>query len=310
MRNLLDLIERVAAFDSTVLITGETGVGKEMIGNVIHSSSSRRHGPFIKINCAAIPENLLEAEFFGYEPGSFTGALRQGKEGIFEAANQGSVFLDEIGDLPFSLQGKLLRVLQEKEVMRIGGTKPRKVDVRVIAATNRDLGEMVARQKFRADLFYRLNVIPVYVPPLRERKEDIPVLIDYFMDYFQRKFGVKKYCSPDVYKILEEYDWPGNVRELRNMVERLFVMTKPGESITAETIRKGGFLIKKSSFAQGQYTVVREVGPLKEVIKEVEEQLIQLSLKKYSTLREAAEALGIDPSTLWRKRKRATKGKR
>ncbi|HBK52550.1 MAG TPA: hypothetical protein DDZ44_01245, partial [Syntrophomonas wolfei] len=198
MRELISMVVRIAAVDSTVLIQGESGVGKELVANTIHSNSNRGEQPMIKINCGAIPENLLESELFGYEPGAFTGASKQGKVGMFEVADQGILFLDEIGDLPLGLQVKLLRVLQDKEILRVGGTKPIKVDVRIIAGTNYNLKEMVEKKLFRKDLFYRLNVIPITVPPLRERREDIPILANHFLDNFNHKHGMNKKLSGSI----------------------------------------------------------------------------------------------------------------
>lgn len=302
MKNLLALVNRIAAYDSTVLILGESGVGKEVIANFIHLNSSRSHEPYIKINCTAIPESLLESEFFGYEPGSFTGALRQGKAGIFEVADNGTVFLDEIGDLPLSLQGKLLRVLQEGEVMRIGGTKIRKVNLRIITATNKSLLGLVNKNLFREDLYYRLNVIPILIPPLRERRDDIVSLLNYFKEKYQIKFLIRKYFTPEAYDLLINYEWPGNVRELRNVVERLFVMTEPDDVVTPAALIKGGFLQTRNLQITGSYMVVHDVGLLKDAINELEKLMIELAFQKYGSVQEVAKILGINPSTLWRKR--------
>ncbi len=225
VRNLIEVIRKVASTDSTVLITGESGTGKSLIAKAIHFLSDRRDRPFVTINCAAIPETLLEAELFGYEKGAFTGATSS-RKGKFELANGGTVFLDEIGDMPLYLQAKILRVIQEKEIERLGGEKVIKVDVRIIAATNRDLESLVKEGKFREDLYYRLNVIPIHVPPLRERKEDIPLLVEHFLEKFNEKYGKKVRIAPEAMEPLMEYDWPGNVRELENTVERLVVMNE------------------------------------------------------------------------------------
>ncbi len=224
MLNALNLAVRVAQTDSTVLITGESGAGKEIIAKIIHNTSDRaKNGSPVQINCGAIPENLLEAELFGYEPGAFTGARRQGKMGLFELANKGTIMLDEIADMPLNLQVKLLRVLQEQEVYRLGGTRPIKLDTRVIAATNKDLWACVEMGTFREDLFYRINVVPIVVPPLRRRREDIVPLALHFLKKFREKNGVEKQLSPKAMVVLEEYSWPGNVRELENIIERLGV---------------------------------------------------------------------------------------
>ena len=223
VRNLIDVVKKVAATDSTVLITGESGTGKSLIAKAIHFLSNRRDKPFVTINCAAIPETLLEAELFGYERGAFTGA-HTSKKGKFELADGGTVFLDEIGDMPLYLQAKILRVIQDKEVEHLGGEKVIKVDVRIIAATNRDLEALVREGKFREDLYYRLNVIPIHVPPLRERKEDIPILVDHFLERFNEKYGKNVRIAPEAMEPLVEYDWPGNIRELENTIERIVVM--------------------------------------------------------------------------------------
>jgi Nif-specific regulatory protein len=225
INRLLEMVRKVAQTDSTVLILGESGTGKSLIAKKIHLLSDRREKPFITINCAAIPENLLEAELFGYERGAFTGATTR-KKGKFELAEGGTVFLDEIGDMPLSLQAKLLRVIQDREVERLGGEKTIKVDVRIIAATNKDLQTLVRDGKFREDLYYRLNVVPIYIPPLRERKEDIPLLAEHFLEKFNRKYSKSVRFSPEAIKTLMEYPWHGNVRELENIVERLVIMNE------------------------------------------------------------------------------------
>jgi PAS domain S-box-containing protein len=229
-RDLLDLCIRLGRVDTTVLIQGESGVGKEIAANIIHSNSARGKKPLISINCAAIPENLLESELFGYSPGAFTGANKHGKAGIFETANAGTLFLDEVAELPLTLQGKLLRAIQQREITRVGSTEPTSIDVRIIAATNRDLEQMVALKKFRKDLYYRLNVVPVTVPPLRERKVEIPFLVNHFLEIFNSKYGLNKRIDERVIKNLMNYNWPGNVRELENLIERL-VVTSPTDII-------------------------------------------------------------------------------
>ncbi len=221
--NLVEVVKKVATTDSTVLITGESGTGKSLIAKAIHFLSHRKDRPFITINCAAIPETLLEAELFGYEKGAFTGA-HSSKKGKFELANGGTIFLDEIGDMPPSLQAKILRVLQDREIERLGSEKTVKVDVRVIAATNRDLHTLVQEGKFREDLYYRLNVVPIHVPSLRERREDIPLLVEHFLQSYNTRYGKSVKISPDAMEALIEYNWPGNIRELENTIERLVVM--------------------------------------------------------------------------------------
>ena len=224
-RALLDNVDLVAPVDSAVLIQGETGTGKEVIARAIHEASPRRKNRFVALNCAAIPSTLLESELFGYEKGAFTGAVAQ-TLGRFQAADRGTLFLDEIGDLPLELQPKLLRVLQEKQFERLGGGHTLQVDVRIIAATNQDLGRMVQERKFRADLYYRLNVFPITLPPLRQRAEDIPLLAEYFVQKFAKQQGKVIDTIPDgIMAALEHHDWPGNIRELQNVIERGVIMT-------------------------------------------------------------------------------------
>jgi formate hydrogenlyase transcriptional activator len=225
---VLEQVERVAPTDSTVIIQGETGTGKELIAHAIHNLSLRCGRPFIRLNCAAIPLDLLESELFGHEKGAFTGAIAQ-KIGRFELADKGTLFLDEVGDIPPALQPKLLRVLQEQEFERLGSTKTHKVDVRLVAATNRDLIEMVSRGEFRSDLYYRLNVFPILLPPLRERREDIPALVTHFVEVFGRRMGREiEHIPPETMSALSSYQWPGNIRELQNLIERAVILSNNG----------------------------------------------------------------------------------
>jgi formate hydrogenlyase transcriptional activator len=225
---VLEQVERVAPTDSTVLIEGETGTGKELIAQAIHNLSSRCGRPFVRLNCAAIPLDLLESELFGHEKGAFTGAIAQ-KIGRFELADKGTLFLDEVGDIPAPLQPKLLRVLQEQEFERLGSTRTHQVDVRLVAATNRDLAEMVSRGQFRSDLYYRLNVFPVMLPPLRSRSEDIPALVTHFAGIFGRRMGRQiEHIPADTMSALNSYQWPGNIRELQNLVERAVILSNDG----------------------------------------------------------------------------------
>jgi formate hydrogenlyase transcriptional activator len=228
LREVLDLVRTVAPTDSTALIEGETGTGKELIARAIHNISPRRGQPFIRLNCAAIPFDLLESELFGHEKGAFTGAFAQ-KIGRFEMADKGTLFLDEIGDIPLPLQPKLLRVLQEQEFERLGSGRTHRINVRVVAATHRNLAEMVRRNEFRSDLYYRLNVFPVVLPPLRERQQDIPLLVSHFVEVFSRKMGKRITCIPlETLSELSVYPWPGNVRELQNLIERAVILSKNG----------------------------------------------------------------------------------
>jgi PAS domain S-box-containing protein/TyrR family helix-turn-helix protein len=294
-KDLVDLIVRVGKVDSTILIQGESGVGKEIIAGELHKNSPRCHQPYIKINCAAIPDSLLESELFGYESGAFTGARRGGKPGIFELANMGSLFLDEVGEIPLHLQGKLLRVLQESEFTRIGGSKQIHVDVRVIAATNRNLHDRVNQGEFRQDLYYRLNVIPIFVTPLRDRKEEIAPLVRHFLQMFNEKYGYSKSITASALGVLMEYRWPGNIRELRNAIERA-VVTSPNT-----VIEDFSFLYLKS---QGQKEPLsNDFKPmnLKQEVEDFEKQIIQNYLCKYGSGRKAAQALGSSQTTIWRK---------
>jgi PAS domain S-box-containing protein len=305
MRELMSNIEQIASVDSTVLILGESGVGKEEISNLIHDNSHRRSQPFIKVNCGAIPESLVDSELFGYESGAFTGAKKGGKLGYFERAHGGTIFLDEIGELPLSIQVKLLRVLQEKEIVRVGGSKPIKIDVRVITATNKDLLRLVEEKKFRKDLYYRLNVIPIMVPPLKERVEDIPLLIKLFQEKICFKYGINKTFSDEAVQILTHYQWPGNVRELVNMVERLVVtMNRP--IVEKEDVIK---LINQQQMKSesSRLIYVNGIVPLKEAVDEVERQLIQKAMDLYKNTRNSAKALKIDQSTVVRKMKKFSK---
>src|ERR1700691_578529 len=228
LESVLEQVEQVASTDSTVLIEGETGTGKELVAHAIHNGSQRVGRAFIKLNCAAIPLDLLESELFGHGKGAFTGAIAQ-KIGRFEMADKGTLFLDEVGDIPPALQPKLLRVLQEQEFERLGGTRTHQVDVRLVAATNRDLSEMVKRHEFRSDLYYRLNVFPLILPPLRARREDIPALVTHFVEILGRRLGRQiKHIAPETMSALSSYHWPGNIRELQNLVERAVILSNSG----------------------------------------------------------------------------------
>jgi two-component system response regulator AtoC len=291
MEKVYELIEKVSQTDSTILILGENGTGKEMVASTIHYQSQRNNGPLIKVNCAALPENLVESELFGYEKGAFTGATRT-KPGRFERAHKGTIFLDEIGDLPPSVQIKLLRVLQDGSIERLGGTETLSVDVRVITATNRNLDEDVKKGRFREDLYYRLNVIPVHMPPLRERRDDIPLLIDHFLECYNNNFGKKATFSSDAISALMDYDFPGNVRELENIVERCIALSTEN-SITRDTLPL--HIVKNR----------KDLSPtvsLPEVAAEAEKAHIMKILKSTKGNKtKAAEILGISRKSLWEK---------
>jgi PAS domain S-box-containing protein len=311
MAEISDLIQRIARVDSTVLINGESGVGKEIVAREIHRNSLRVDRPYISVNCAAIPDNLLESELFGYEPGSFTGASKNGKMGIFQLADGGTLFLDEIGELPFYLQAKLLRVIQENEIMRIGGTVPIPINVRLITATNRDLWKMVNERQFREDLYYRLNVVQVRIPPLRERKQEIPVFIDYFIGILNKKYNLNRQFNPDLIEGMMEYDWPGNIRELRNALEQAFVTT-PGTFITdiklgpqQELHLSAGQTGREKKKPEKYKEEPGNNGdiPLKEALQRYESQIIKDAMETHITTRKAAAALGVSQATIWRKAK-------
>ena len=297
MRKLMEMVIRLAKVDSTVLIAGESGTGKELIAETLHRNSPRRKGPFIKVNCGAIPENLLESELFGYEAGAFTGAKKEGKPGYFELASGGILLLDEIGELPLSLQVKLLRALQSMEITRVGGTYPLKIDVRIMAATNRDLLKMVQRKQFREDLYYRLNVVPIYVPPVRDRKEDITQFVVHFMQVFNKKYQLTKRISPEVIDIFMKYDWPGNVRELENLIERLIVIT-PKDIITREDLPSNLSNVGSGNVPQ---VLVSGIVPLKEAVESVEKQILEKAYVEYNSTRQMAGELKVAASTIVRK---------
>lgn len=301
MHKMLEMVLRVAQVESTILITGASGTGKELVAEIIHENSPCRKGPYLKINCGAIPENLLESELFGYDGGAFTGARKEGKPGYFELATGGTLFLDEIAELPLSLQVKLLRVLQSKEITRVGGIRPFTVDVRIIAATNRDLFEMVKNRQFRGDLYYRLNVLPVHVPTLRERKDDIPNLVVHFMKMFNKKYQLTKRISPEVVDILMGYDWPGNVRELENLIERLVVIT-PADIITRDGLPQHLLQeLPEDINCQGSQIFVSGIVPLRDAVESVERQILEQAYTKYRTTRQMARELKVNVSTVVRK---------
>ncbi|WP_123052865.1 sigma 54-interacting transcriptional regulator [Clostridium sp. JN-1] len=299
MLSILEVAKKVAKVDTTVLLLGETGVGKEVIAKYIHKNSKRSDKSFIKINCGAIPENLIESELFGYEKGSFTGANKNGKIGLFELADAGTIFLDEVGELPLNMQVKLLRVLQEGEIRRIGGIKNIKVNVRVIAATNRNLEEMVKKKVFREDLYYRLNVIPITILPLRERKADIEPLTKHFLQMFNKKYDFNKQITSGAIDSLKKYEWPGNVRELKNIIERVVIMSQGGKILRSDLPIKEVW-----SSNSNQVGIENRNVTLKEAVENLEKNLIESAFEEYGNVRAAAKKLGINASTLVRKRKK------
>lgn len=299
MRNLLDLCNRVSQVDSTILLTGETGVGKDVLSRVIHSVSPRRGNPFVSINCGAIPENLLESELFGYEKGAFTGATKEGKPGLFEQAEGGIVFLDEIGELPLPLQVKLLKVIQDQKCRRLGGVKTIELNCRILAATNRDLKEMIKSGEFREDLFYRLYVVPIHIPPLRERREDIMPLALRSLKIYNMKYKLSRILGPDVLKVLEAYAWPGNVRELQNTVERM-VVSADSEMLLPRHLPDNIFQ-KAGETSRPLFFLRDEVMDLREAREALDCQLISNALAQTRNTREAAKLLGVTHSTVVRK---------
>lgn len=298
MKNVLDLSKRASQSNSTIVLYGESGTGKEVIAKFIHSVSPREKEPFISINCAAIPENLLESELFGYEKGAFTDANKKGKIGLFELADGGTLFLDEINSLPLSLQGKILRFIETQELIRVGSTKSKKIDVRIIAATNEDLKRMVYKGEFREDLYFRLNVIPIEIPPLRKRKEDILPLCSFFLESFNKENKINKKLSSSVLDVLENYNWPGNVRELRNIIERLVVMC-PNEIIKVEDLPPN--IIGKNNKNSDYDITVNNLVPLKDIIDDAEKTLFIKALEELKTTRKIAEALEISQTSVVRK---------
>lgn len=301
MHEVLQDIIRVAKVDVTVLITGETGVGKGILASKIHDLSMRRCFPFLKVNCGAIPETLLESELFGYEGGAFTGARNQGKQGLFEQANRGTIFLDEIGELPLSMQVKLLHALEDHRIMRVGGSRTVDLDIRVVCATNRDLKKLVSDGKFREDLYYRLNVVQIRVPPLRERQEDLPRLVDLFLKRFCAKYCRKVSVSPDAVRVFQGFNWPGNVRQLENVIEQMVVLNDAETTISADRLPPE---VSGCGQADEDRVDVSEFPePLHKTLEKVERQLIMKALAKTGSTRKAAELLGINQATVCRKAK-------
>ncbi|EAB5458109.1 sigma-54-dependent transcriptional regulator [Escherichia coli] len=308
MRQLKRLISRIAPSPSSVMVVGESGTGKEVVARAIHKLSGRRNKPFIAINCAAIPEQLLESELFGYVKGAFTGASANGKTGLIQAANMGTLFLDEIGDMPLMLQAKLLRAIEAREILPIGASSPIQVDIRIISATNQNLAQFIAEGKFREDLFYRLNVIPITLPPLRERQEDIELLVHYFLHLHTRRLGsVYPGIAPDVVEILRKHRWPGNLRELSNLMEYLVNVVPSGEVIDSTLLPPN--LLNNGTTEQSDVTEVSEAHLSLDdaggtALEEMEKQMIREALSRHNSKKEVADELGIGIATLYRKIKK------
>lgn len=311
MRELVQMLMRIAQTDATVLLLGETGVGKDVLARMVHQSGPRKDKMFMKVDCGSIAENLIESELFGYAKGAFSGASAQGRAGYFEIADGGTVFLDEIGELPLPMQSKLLRVLQDQEIVRVGSSHTVTVDVRIIAATNRDLSAEIAEGKFRQDLYYRLNVARLNVPPLRERLEDIPLLANYFLELHSSKYKKEMYLADDALECLTTYSWPGNVRELYNAILQL-VVTKPNGTITLSSLPEH---IQKTAAAAGKVsssidTILPSFNyerPLGEIMGSIEQRIIEEAIKKYGSVNKVAEMFGVNRSTLFRKLNRDKK---
>lgn len=295
MKNIFNLINQVSNVDATVLLLGETGVGKNLIANTIHKLSHRRGKPFVQINCGAIPENLLESELFGYVEGAFTGAVKGGKKGFFEIANDGTIFLDEIAEIPIYLQVKLLHALESNEIYKVGSSRPTKVNARILAATNKDLKGMVKEGKFRQDLYYRLNVLPIFIPPLRDRKDDIPLLTHYFLNKYNNKYLMNKQLTSEAYRALSEYPWPGNIRELENAIERLV--------ITCDQNIVDKYHVQSTVYGPNEKSVIQINGimPLKQAVERIEKELLFRAIEEFKTTREVARVLEIDQSTVVKK---------
>ena len=295
MEQVMIMINQVAGYDVNVLLLGDSGVGKTSLAKRIHHLSDRKDQAFVDINCAAIPENLLEAELFGYEKGAFTGADAKGKIGLFEIADQGTLFLDEVAEIPLPLQAKILKAIQEKTIMRVGGTKPIAVDFRLIAASNQDLEACVERKTFRKDLFYRLNVMQINVPPIVERKDDIAPLIEYFLSECNSKYGQNKKLSGTAIRCMMKYSWPGNVREISNVVERIFITSNGdviGEEDLPEEIRTGD---------DRQINGIPEGDTLSEMVESLEQKVIREAYQRCGSTTEVARQLGISQATASRK---------
>ena len=304
MNSVLEDAITVAKYDCNVLITGETGVGKERIASLIQKNSVRKMYPYLKVNCASIAPNLMESEFFGYEKGAFTGADTKGKKGFFEAADNGVIFLDEVGELPVDMQAKLLRVIQDGEFMRVGGTTPVKTNVRILSATNRRLEDMVEQKAFRRDLYYRLNVFPINIPSLAERREDIPALIEFFIDRYNEKFGMDKYIDDDAVEYLSNRSWPGNIRELENVMQRLMISSK-NDNVTMMDVLKEmdeSALTGTVVMPPAESAVMSAGVGLSQLLDAYEKELVRTAWEEHGSTRKAANALGISQTQFVRKK--------
>lgn len=307
MKTIFAAASKVSSVDVTVLITGESGVGKDVVARHIHNNSPRKSAPFVMVNCGAIPENLMESEFFGYVGGAFTGASKVGKKGLIETADGGTLFLDEIGDLPFGLQVKLLRAIDTSEITRVGATEPTPVNIRLLAATNQDLVQMVRDRRFREDLYYRLNVVNLKIPPLRERIEDIRPLCLYFLHQCNQRYGQNKRISPDVQIILERYNWPGNIRQLKHVIERMVVLSS-GEYLELSALPRDIGLTEPLAY-KNEAIAVDHLVPIPEAVENLEKQILTYALRLYSSSRQIAKVTGIDQTTVLRKIKKYGLGK-
>jgi PAS domain S-box-containing protein len=303
MNQVMKQLKRLAATDATVLLLGETGVGKDILARNIYEMSGRRSQPFFKIDCSSIPENLIESELFGYASGAFSGALSKGKLGFFEMADKGTIFLDEIGELPLAMQSKLLRVLQDMEVVRVGSTQPRKVDVRIIAATNRDLLSEVQQGAFRSDLYYRLRVGVLSVPALRERPEDIPPLVKYFLDAYCLRYRKKVILSPQAEEVMRNYRWPGNVREMENLIMSLVITCErgavEGSELPASMLDEPA--AKEALPLFTGYLAGAGSRPLKQIMADIERKLIRDALALHGSVTKVAKLFGVNRTTIFRK---------
>lgn len=303
MQEVFSLAKKVSCFDATVLLLGESGVGKEVIAKYLHNNSLRKDKPFVTVNCGAIPENLLEAELFGYEGGAFTGASKEGKIGLFEAAEGGTLFLDEIGEMALNLQVKLLRALEAREILRVGSVKPIATDVRILAATNQDLGDIVKRGEFRKDLYYRLNVIQIYIPPLRERIDDIAPLALHFLQLFNGKYGLSKKLTYDLIKELEDYPWEGNIRQLKNIIENIVIVSN-NEYLQPNDLPWHSRHEESKAAAESERRKEVHIVPLEQAVEQLERQILLKARDELKSTRKIADVLEVDQSTIVRKMKK------